>query len=766
MFAFENYHFPKFGYIKIPPVKIKKEEIESIGVDKTVSNSIFLLELGKKGLNDKIAAGKISIEDKQKYLDRLVEEFNEIDRLYFTNYILLVWQMINFCHTKDILTSPSRGSCGGSLLLYCIGCIQIDPIKNDLLFSRFISAARTETKEIDGQTYIASSSLPDIDTDFMVSKRQIVIDWVKEQFPDRVCQIKTVGELKGKICLKDCYKIVEEATEEQAKEVADMIEVKFGKVDSITDTYKNNEKFRAWAKDHKKTVEIALKLEGLIRNIGMHASGVLLSDDPLGEFIPYELSSDKRLTSGFEMGDAQLFAIKLDCLGLKNLDTLKDVLDNTGVKLEDIDIYDKSIYEFLNNSTHYCGIFQAEIGLGKQVLSRLKPQNPDDVFLSISVARPGSVQYIDELVELRANNEIKRIHPKIDKVLEKTSGILIFQESLMQLCSVIAGFDPKETNSIRSAVGKKDTKKMLSYQEKFIEGGLKNGYSKEIVDSIWASFLSSADYSFNRCVAPDTLVELESGLKKEMSQIKTGDKIKAYNTRENRDHFVEVKNIYNNKVEIFEIELSDGRILKCSKDHRVMTSVGMRKIEDCINEDLEILCEDEYFKEIKGYEGYYCVSNRGRVFSTRKYKSTYFGKFINPFIDQDGYFRLQLQINGVKKKYYVHRLVAENFLPPNLENKQTINHKDGDKRNNNPDNLEWSTWTENNRHARISGLHNSNYCRGENASYSKLKEWQILEIKQKYIPRKYSQYKLALEYGVAHQTIDSILKGRIWKHIK
>ena len=439
---FEKYDFPKLGFIKIPRFNISKEDIKNFKLGNKFNSSDYLAALIKYKFDEKLKNKIIPTSEIQKYQDRLEYEFNEITRLYFTDYILLVYHLINFCKNNNILNSFGRGSSGGSLLLYILDCVKINPIKYNLLFERFISSARTELKEIDGETYISSGSLPDFDLDSQRSLKYKINEYIDKQFPNKTVAICNISTFQTKVLLKEVLKTYEEVTEENTKEVSKMIEAQFGKIESLDEALITNEDFKEWARKHEETIKIAKLLYQLNKNKSVHASGILICNENIKDCLPLELDSDKNIVCGYTMNDAQMFGVKFDSLGLKNLDIINDCLNLINKKIEDIDVNDNSIYEFLDRSDDFYGIFQAEESLGKYVMKTLKCKNIEDLGLSIAIGRPGSVKFLQDIVKAREKGEYKKWHPIIDNILKSSYGVIVYQEDIMSLCKVMANFTP------------------------------------------------------------------------------------------------------------------------------------------------------------------------------------------------------------------------------------------------------------------------------------------------------------------------------------
>jgi DNA polymerase III alpha subunit len=482
---FTTYDLPKFGYIKIPKFTIPDEDRKNLNLSSKCNSEEYLLALAKDGFNKKLESGKIPKDKKHTYWERISNELEEINKLLFTDYILLVYHIIKFCDKNGILNSPGRGSCGGSLLLYVLGVVKIDALKHNLLFERFIAGGRTEIKEINGEKYIKSENLPDVDLDSDRELKYKINEFITSQFPNRTCQIKTVGTLQGKSVIKEVLKCYEEYNEEDAKEISDLIETRFGKVEQITnaisdDPEKENKKFKEWAKNHLDTVKISCQLNTLIKNTSVHASGIILCEEELNNSIPLELSSTREPVISYDMEGAQCFGVKLDNLGLKNLTSIKECLGLVNKKMEDIDVNDESIYIFLRNSDDYRGIFQAEEGLGKMVMRKLQCKNIDDIGMSISIGRPGSMKFLDEIINARDGAEIRKIDDRVKDILSPTYNVIIYQEQIMALARRMANFTSQESDGLRKCVSGDTTFISKTRGIISIHSLIKNGFKDDL----------------------------------------------------------------------------------------------------------------------------------------------------------------------------------------------------------------------------------------------------------------------------------------------
>ena len=596
---FSKYSFPKLGYIKIPKIKIPEEDYAALNLASNADSKDYLLALAKRGFSEKLESGKIPIEKKDIYWKQAEFELGEINKLLFTDYILLVYHVIRYCRSNGILNGFARGSAGGSTLLYLIDVIGIDPIRHDLLFERFISAARTDTKEIDGETYISSESLPDVDIDSDCALKDKLNGFIDSTFPQRTCAIANYGTLQGKVAIKEVCKVFLGYSEEEAKQVSDLIEAKFGKVDSITKSLDENESFQRWVNKspkNKEAVEIAAKLQGLLKNFSVHASGIIITNDPISETLPTQLTTSKNDVTSVDMGVAQLSGIKIDNLGLKNLSTINETLKMVGKKMADIDVNDPSIYQFINLKDQFYGVFQAEEGLGKQVLKSIKPTNIEDISVSIALGRPGSMEFVKDYVSYKEtqHSELEGKYPKeIHYLIKPTGFVICFQEQIMAISRKMANFTPQESDKLRKVIGKKLVNEMPKWKEKFVSQSLANGYKKEQVEFVWEeSFLPAANYSFNRCLNPESIIKHKNKGYIALFECEEGDEIEAYNPNKKIKEFVKVIDKYESTAELYEIQLEDGRKIQASLKHKFMVESGeMIELKEIIKKNLKIITD-------------------------------------------------------------------------------------------------------------------------------------------------------------------------------
>ncbi len=327
--------------VLLPNINISNKEYESLGVEKDIDNFEFLKSLCRKGIKDHDINKK---ENKQVYYDRAKEELNILNELGFVDYILLNWDILEFCHRNEIPTGPGRGSAAGSLVLYLIGVTKIDPVENDLFFERFVSKSRARKIEKRGKTYLDGSLLADIDNDIAYEHRPKVIEYIEKKHPGRTAKILTLNTLSGKLCMKECIKIVGDLDESEASRVSDMIPKQFGKVLPLSQAYEESEDFKKWADENEEIFSVAKGIEGLNKNTGVHPSGIAISRSKISEICPTQKNSDGVLITGYDMNWVAELMVKFDILGLRTLSVIDDTCKLIGIKPEEIDMHSEDVY--------------------------------------------------------------------------------------------------------------------------------------------------------------------------------------------------------------------------------------------------------------------------------------------------------------------------------------------------------------------------------------------------------------------------------------
>jgi len=481
--------------VRLPSFEINKKYKRQAEVSEDVTNEEFLKALCNKGYK---ALNIKSKKLKKSYADRVRHELDIVSELGFIDYMLLVWDVINFCKENDIPTGFGRGSAAGSLILYLIGVTGIDPIEHDLFFERFISKIRAKKRIVDGVTYLDGSLMCDVDLDICYYNRGKVLDYLRDKFEGNACKIITLNSLTSKLLMKECGKIVAGKTEQEMDIVSASIPKVFGQVKDIEETYDEVPEFRDWCDGNPRAYSIALKLKNLIKNKSVHASAVSLSYDKLEDCCPVELTSDKsNIISSYDMNWVSIFNVKLDILGLRSVSVVDDACKAIGIKPSDIDFNDNFIYQKLYDLKHPHGLFQIEADTNFRVCQKVKPKNLEELSGVLALARPGALAFVDQYANYTNNDTYEVIHPFFDDILSSTGGVALYQEQLMKMANKV-GFSLDEAEMLRRIVGKKKVSEVRKWKKKIKDKVKENNLDPEIGNILWALLEDSANYSFNK----------------------------------------------------------------------------------------------------------------------------------------------------------------------------------------------------------------------------------------------------------------------------
>ena len=484
---FGNYQIPKYA----PPE----------GYD---SAWTFLDALCEKGFKEKYTDNPAYDETQcAKIHDDMEYELGIIQKMGFVEYILIVWDYINWAKTHDCWVGPGRGSGAGSRVCYCTGITNIDPVKYNLLFERFLNPERV--------------SMPDIDVDFCYERREEVIDYVIRKYgSDHVAQIVTFGTLAARASIRDVgralgipYNTVDTVSKMIPRELGMTIEKALTKNQELKALYDKDAKIR-------ELVDTAKSVEGMPRHTSTHAAGVVITDKPVDRYVPLARNDESVVTQYTMTTIEELGLLKMDFLGLRTLtvisDTVKSVRENNipDFDIEKISLDDKATYDMLSAGYTY-GVFQCESAGIRNVITRLKPQNIEDIIAVISLYRPGPMDSIDMYINNRHNpKSIRYKTPQLKNILDVTYGCMVYQEQVMQIFRELAGYSFGRADVVRRAMSKKKHKVMEQEREYFVNG-LKNsdgsyacdgcvrrGIPAEVANSIFDDMSSFASYAFNK----------------------------------------------------------------------------------------------------------------------------------------------------------------------------------------------------------------------------------------------------------------------------
>jgi len=487
----------ELGRILIPKFPVPAGEDEKSYLDKLVFSGLAWRYGGKT----EEEAAKLSIEEAkqvipQAALDRVTYELSVVDQMGFNGYFLIVSDFINWGKNQGIIFGPGRGSAAGSIIAYAIKITDLDPLKYDLLFERFLNPDRI--------------SMPDVDVDIQDSRRDEVIRYCAEKYGhERVANIVTFGRMFARNAVRDVARVLQ-VPYADADRLAKMIpqpvqgrhiplKVSIKEDPDLKREYETNEV-------SKKIIDQALVLEGTVRSHGVHACGVVIAPDDIVKFMPLEMAQKGVVTVQFPMGQVEeLGLLKMDFLGLSNLTIINNALRiirkvyKDTIDLSTLPLDDPKAYTLLGNGDT-TGVFQLESAGMKRYLKELKPSVFEDIIAMVALYRPGPMQFIDSFIKRKHGYEpITYLHQSMEPALGNTYGILVYQEQFMQISKDVSGFTGGQADTLRKAVGKKKIDLMQKMKPAFIEGGVKHsGVAPELMEKFWDQLEEFANYCFNK----------------------------------------------------------------------------------------------------------------------------------------------------------------------------------------------------------------------------------------------------------------------------
>lgn len=432
--------------------------------------------------------------------ERLNYELNTIKNMGYVDYFLIVWDFINYARTNGIMVGPGRGSAAGSIVAYTLGITNIDPIKYQLLFERFLNPERV--------------SMPDIDIDFCYERRQEVIDYVVRKYgAENVAQIVTFGTLKAKAVVRDVGRVMD-LPYALCDSISKMIPNDLGMtLDKALDA--STELRELYQKDEQvqELIEVSKRLEGLPRHSSMHAAGVVICQEPVDEYVPLSLGSDGSVTTQFVMTTLEeLGLLKMDFLGLRTLTVIRDAVrlveKNTGKKIDidHIDYNDKAVLDSIGTGKTD-GVFQLESAGMKSFMKELKPQSLEDIIAGIALYRPGPMDFIPQYIKGKNDqNAITYDCPQLEPILKATYGCIVYQEQVMQIVRDLAGYTLGRSDLLRRAMSKKKADVMEKERQNFVYGNaeegvpgcIANGIDEATANKIYDEMIDFAKYAFNK----------------------------------------------------------------------------------------------------------------------------------------------------------------------------------------------------------------------------------------------------------------------------
>ncbi len=555
----------------------------------------YVVAIAQQGLVERLKC-KTFDDVPQEYKERLEFELQVIHQMGFSTYFLVVWDYIKFARDHNIPVGPGRGSAAGSLVAYCMRITNIDPVHHGLLFERFLNPER--------------KSMPDIDTDFCIDRRDEVIQYVTEKYgKDHVAQIITFNRMTSKAVLKDVARVLDIPYGESDK-MAKMIPVFRGKPTKLKamigdDTpepefkrrYESDETVPNTSVTYRRWIDMAMRIEGTNKTYGVHAAGVVISSDPLDEVVPLQYNDKGSVITQYFMEDIEAMGLlKMDFLGLKNLTMIQktvDLIEKTHqrkIDLDELPMQDIESYGLLAKGWLE-GIFQLESSGMRQIVRDLKPSGLEDISSVLALYRPGPLDagLIPKFINRKHGREKIDYADKIlEPILNETYGIMVYQEQIMKIAQDMAGYSLGQADLLRRAMGKKKPAEMEKHRATFIGGSEKNGVPAKVAEALWEQMVQFAEY----CLSYDTPV-----LTVEYGPLAIGQIVEQqiactiFSIDAQGHAYTQAIAQFHDRgqQELFEYLLEDGTTIRATRDHKFMTTDGeMLPIDQIFEQGLEL----------------------------------------------------------------------------------------------------------------------------------------------------------------------------------
>ncbi len=520
-------------------------------------------------------------------VERAEMELEVIDRMGFNAYFLIVWDFVKWAKDNGIAVGPGRGSAAGSIVAYSLLITDVDPLKYDLLFERFLNPERV--------------SMPDIDIDFSVRGRERVMQYVVEKYGrESVAQIITFGKMFPRAATRDAARVLGHdygVGDRLAKLIPDPEQ---GRAPSFVDCLAEGQPLRgAYDSDPtaKQIVDVARGLEGIVRNNSIHAAAVVIAGMPLTDVVPLQLadanSTDEngnkvyKQVTQFSMKPVEdLGLLKMDFLGLRNLDVIEDALNiiarSSGQRpnMDTLPMDDAKTYEMLARGDSV-GVFQFESEGMQNALKQVRPTEFDDLVALVALYRPGAMDQIPTYARGKRNRELVSIpDDRLAPIIGGTYGVILYQEQAMQISKELAGFSGAKADDLRKAIGKKNRAAMAELEPEFRSGCGASGLAPHVIDWLWTTNEKSADYSFNKCATGDTRVVLEDGTRVRLSEafrLQPKRLMSMWADGEVRSHGV-TRIVKTGRKPVYHVRCESGRQIKVTAEHRLLTTEGYLEV--------------------------------------------------------------------------------------------------------------------------------------------------------------------------------------------
>ena len=573
-------------------IELGKQLIPRFDCPEGKDEKAYLRELVLEGLRERYGEPPPA-----EAVERMEMELGVIDKMGFNAYFLIVWDFVNYAKSNGIAVGPGRGSAAGSLVAYCLRITDVDPLRYDLLFERFLNAERV--------------SMPDIDIDFSVRGRERVIRYVTDKYgSDRVAQIITFGKMFPRAATRDAARVLghEYAVGDKlAKLIPDPQQ---GRPPSFEDCMQpGTDLATEVSRDPvaKQIVDVAQGLEGIVRNASIHAAAVVIADRPLTDVVPLQLADAGngengqkiyRTVTQYSMKPIEeMGLLKMDFLGLRNLDVIEDALDiierSTGERpnMTTLPLDDEPTYAMMARGDSV-GVFQFESEGMREALRKVSPTEFEDLVALVALYRPGAMDQIPTYARGKRNpDQISYADDRLRPITESTKGVILYQEQAMQIAKQLAGFSGPKADDLRKAIGKKNREAMAKLKPEFFEGCKASGVAYDVIETLWATNEKSADYSFNKCASGDTRVILADGKRIRLSEayrLKPAELMSMWADGEIRPNKVE-RIVKTGRKPVYRVRTESGRQIKATLEHRLLTTAGYMQIGDFVPGETELI---------------------------------------------------------------------------------------------------------------------------------------------------------------------------------
>jgi len=470
-------------------IELGEVHLPYFAVPEGFDEASYLNKLCEDGLEKRFP--NIDNVKREEIKKRLDYESEVINKMGWPSYFLIVADLVNWAKNNKIVVGPGRGSAAGSLVCYLTGITNLDPIKYELLFERFLNPDRI--------------SMPDIDLDFADIRRDEVIRYVAKKYgEDHVSQIITFGTMAARAAIRDVGRVLDESYD-YCDKLAKMIPMNYKIKDALENLVEVKDIYRKESAA-RRILDFAQKLEGVSRHSSTHACGILITKEPLTNYVPlqYASSSDKSIVSQYSLNPVDsLGLLKIDFLGLKNLTIIESavkIIKNTRgveINIDEIPLDDQGALDLFKKG-ETTGVFQFESGGMKRHLKELRPSEFEDIVAMVALYRPGPMEWIPDFISGKHGRQMTYLHPKLEPILSKTYGVAVYQEQVMQISRELAGFSRGEADTLRKAMGKKIPELLAEQKEKFINGCVNNGVEKSLAEKVFSFIEPFAGYGFNR----------------------------------------------------------------------------------------------------------------------------------------------------------------------------------------------------------------------------------------------------------------------------